>query len=390
MEQSVVTSQTIKTKQETQIGFLLINSVAHLYHAASIALELSYIANTHVILYISTLENKEVLEKLAQNYLGNRCEFCFLKPSLLHKISRLFKKRLHPRVQDIIRHNKKQLLANDALIMTDKHMLKYHNKNRPKYISVGHGAGDRATAFKSRYKDFDYLLVSGEAKWKRMQTEGIVSNKNGKIIGYPKFDCTLKMSPKTTFFKNNKPIVIYNPHFNQSESSWTKWGEYILNYFYNSQDYNLIFAPHILLFSKTKKGLTKKYSQAKNIYIDLESHNLTDMSYTRIADIYLGDVSSQVYEFIGYKNRPCLFLNPNQEKWMNNNNFRMWNMGDVISDIDTFDSSIKNAKNNFINYAKTQDVYSKETFSTAEIPASQRAAKAISEFMKRGKTSQYG
>jgi len=371
----------ISQQPETQIGFLLINSTAHLYHAASIAFELSYTQGIHVILYISTQENKAILDKLAQSYPKHRCKFCFLAPSITHQIFRLFKKRLHPRVQDIIYNNKKKLLANDALVMTDKHMLKFQTNTRPKYISVGHGAGDRATAFKSRYKDFDFLLVSGEAKWKRMEAEGIISEKNGRIVGYPKFDSVLQTIPKTIIFDNEKPIVLYNPHFNQNESSWTKWGEYILNYFYHSQDYNLIFAPHILLFSKTKKDIAKKYYDAENIHIDLGSNYLTDMTYTKMADIYLGDVSSQVYEFIGYKNRPCIFLNPNQEKWINNENFRMWNMGDVVSNMNNFESTVKNAKTHFCNYANTQSIYSKETFSTNNIPASQRAAKAIIEFM---------
>ena len=39
------------------------------------------------------------------------------------------------------------------------------------------------------------------------------------------------------------------------------------------------------------------------------------MSYLS-ADVYLGDVSSQVYEFI-YKPRPCLFLNSNEIEWTN-------------------------------------------------------------------------
>ena len=379
MKQTTVISQ----KTEKQIGFLLINSVAHLYHAASIAFELSYKKNVHVILYVSTQENQIILEKLAQSYPDHRCEFCFLYPSLTHRVFRLFKKRLHPRVQDIIRKNLRKLLSNDALVMTDKHMLQYQNKNRPKYISIGHGAGDRATAFKSRYKDFDFLLISGEAKWKRMAAEGIVSEQNGRVIGYAKFDSTLKMDNKTNFFHDKKPVVMYNPHFNSKESSWNKWGEDILDYFYNSQDYNLIFAPHILLFSKTNKGIAKKYYHAQNIHIDLGSQNLTDMSYTRIADIYLGDVSSQVYEFIGYKNRPCIFLNPNQEKWIKNKNFRMWNMGDVVSNINNFASTIKNAENHFINYENTQNIYSKETFATSDIPASQRAAEAIIEFMRQ-------
>ena len=38
------------------------------------------------------------------------------------------------------------------------------------------------------------------------------------------------------------------------------------------------------------------------------------MAYTQRADIYLGDVSSQVYEFL-LNPRPCVFLNPRRFDW---------------------------------------------------------------------------
>ncbi len=47
------------------------------------------------------------------------------------------------------------------------------------------------------------------------------------------------------------------------------------------------------------------------------------MSYTTAADIYLGDVSSQVYEFL-YEPRPCLFLNSHEFAWKSDPNFAHW------------------------------------------------------------------
>ena len=40
------------------------------------------------------------------------------------------------------------------------------------------------------------------------------------------------------------------------------------------------------------------------------------MTYTKQADIYLGDVSSQVYEFM-LKPRPCIFFNPENINYKN-------------------------------------------------------------------------
>ena len=50
--------------------------------------------------------------------------------------------------------------------------------------------------------------------------------------------------------------------------------------------------------------MPKQLLRAPNLRFDPGSPASTDMTYTRAADIYLGDVSSQVYEFIA-EPRPC-------------------------------------------------------------------------------------
>ena len=53
---------------------------------------------------------------------------------------------------------------------------------------------------------------------------------------------------------------------------------------------------------------------AGRVIVDLDSHRLNDMTYTNAADIYLGDVSSQVYEF-STQPRPCVFINAHGVAW---------------------------------------------------------------------------
>ena len=66
--------------------------------------------------------------------------------------------------------------------------------------------------------------------------------------------------------------------------------------------------------------------------IDLGSNRLFDMSYTSGADLYLGDVSSQVYEFLATP-RPCLFLNAHEVDWAGDPDYLFWTLGDVIDDL---------------------------------------------------------
>ena len=365
-------------------GFLALNPPSHLYHLAPIAFELSKLQNISVTLYYSTNENLKILEKISDCYPGNQCAFVCLQTSLIHRLLRLFKKRPHPRVKNILVHNRALLLNHHALVMTDKHMLGFKSPNGPKCICAYHGAGDRQTAFTSRYNDFDLLLVAGSAKWERMLHTGIINESKGKIVGYPKFDPPLSSSAPKKLFPNNKPTIIYAPHFNRNETSWYGWGLDVIEYFYHSQEFNLVFAPHVMLFAKRYHNLPDKYLKAKNILVDTGSIRLSDMSYTKAADIYLGDVSSQVYEFIGYKTRPCVFLNPHNVSWQGKDSFRMWLNGDVVSQTKDLDLAVRTAANRHSVYQAIQEKIVRETFSISSISPGQRAANTIADFLAAG------
>jgi len=62
-----------------------------------------------------------------------------------------------------------------------------------------------------------------------------------------------------------------------------------------------------------------------------------------ISDVYIGDVSSMVYEFIAMKNRPCMFLNAHNVKWQNNADYRFWDYGPVVEEPDEFKLKLKEA-----------------------------------------------
>src|SRR3546814_11439548 len=80
-----------------------------------------------------------------------------------------------------------------------------------------------------------------------------------------------------------------------------------------------------------------------NMHIDLGSVRSIDMSYTMAADIYLGDVSSQLSEFM-LKPRPCLFLNPRGTNWKNDANYLSWTLGPVIPGTEELEKGIEEAQ----------------------------------------------
>lgn len=108
------------------------------------------------------------------------------------------------------------------------------------------------------------------------------------------------------------------------------------------------------------------------------------MTYTKSADIYLGDVSSQVYEFIIHP-RPCIFLNTHDFNWKENSDFRFWKSGDVIESVNELKSALKNTQKNFEDhFKKVQEEINDENFYTEpNSTASERAASAILEFLEQ-------
>ena len=204
-------------------------------------------------------------------------------------------------------------------------------------------------------------------------------------MGYPKLDA-LKTVEKPKLFNNDKKTVIYCPHFSPTSTSWNFYGLQILEYFENQDEYNLIFAPHINLFNR-KGGedatlIPEKYFNSEKIFIDLGSIKSVDMQYINAADIYFGDISSQVYEFI-IKPRPCIFINSEKIEYEKNIHYRFWQCGEVIEDVTALDAALKHAEEKFENqYREVQKrINAKNYYTEAGSTASERAAKAIHQFL---------
>jgi CDP-glycerol glycerophosphotransferase (TagB/SpsB family) len=212
------------------------------------------------------------------------------------------------------------------------------------------------------------------------------------IVGYPKFDLPRKLSLPAKLRGNGKPTVLYNPHVSPHLSSWYKHGREVLDFFVGNPDFNLIFAPHVMLFERRvvisidklrldwPGRLESKYWGAPNIHIDLGSSASTDMSYTDAADIYLGDVSSQIYEFLN-RPRPCVFLNSHGFDWAADPNFAHWTAGEVIADPSLLPAALAQAPFDHRKYLEIQRALFAHSIELTETRSSERAAQAIRRFL---------
>jgi hypothetical protein len=374
--------------QKPRIAFLYFEEIHHIPHFIGIAVELA--KNPNYTVEILTYKSSHVYLFDTMNRLhAKNLKVIQLSPPFIRRIIDKMTGRKKPSSVFLFKAYKKQLLSYDAVVFTEKnHKYLYKQRGKstqPYFIFTGHGPAGRDYSYIPELKLFDLHLMHGTFYKNNLEKLGFLA-KNHAIIGYSKFDVIKINREKHNFFPDEKPVVVYNPHFNKLTSSWYKHGLEVLEYFYQSDEFNLIFAPHIYLFNRKgflkPKDIPQKYFQANNIYIDLGSVKSSDMTYTLAADIYLGDVSSQVYEF-GIKPRPCVFINSQSVDWQSDLNYHFWHTGPVIEDISQLHQALHLEAFKMQKYLAVQkELFDQNFLTDPDETAMQKGANAIDNFLK--------
>ncbi len=371
--------------KKNRIAFIYLDEIHHIYHFISVAVELSKTEDVHILTHPKC---PELLFESIKRLGGEKIKVELLETHWFRKLTDRLKKRELPRKGFWLKKHKDYIINNfDAVVFTDyfhHYLLRARKDKLPKLIKFGHGMPGRAYSFNKDLLDFDFQLLTGEFQRKQYEKLGLLGQ-NSAIAGYPKIDAVERISQKK-FFDNEKPTVIYNPHFDPELTSWDSEGLKVLEFFSNQDKFNLIFAPHLHLFQELKGGrnsneIPQRFFDAENILIDLGSLDSVNMSYINSADIYLGDVSSQVYEFI-ITPRPCIFLNPNKFDYKEDSAFRFWQMGEVINNTNELEEALNRTEVNFDTYKSIQNKILRKNFYLEDgSTASERAAKAIISFL---------
>src|SRR3546814_19068416 len=111
------------------------------------------------------------------------------------------------------------------------------------------------------------------------------------------------------------------------------------------------------------------------------SHHSIDMSYTTSADVYLGDVSSQIYEFV-VRPRPCIFLNLDRRAWQGDPAFAHWRLGQVIEDLADLPRALARAADLQPGFIAAQETAMRDSIHQSPLPASRRPADLILTFAR--------
>jgi hypothetical protein len=379
--------------RDVRIGFFFNHDQVHqIAHSLPIALSLMQMPGTTVVIATTNDRLSDEVRRLARRA---GLIVPVIQLGLRRASSRFCAKRLEGLVPAaklcIYRDNLDFFRTLDALVVTEKTSLLLKSRyglEHLKIIHTRHGAGDRAIGFSKVSQQFDHTLVSGQKIRERLVREAGVSPHRLSVVGYPKFDLIDEAGDAPLFADPSKPTVLYNPHPSPHLSSWYRHGQAVLEHFLRDDRFNLIFAPHVMLFHRSlvvtidkfrvdRPGkIDARFRDAPNIHIDTGSNALSDMTYTGAADIYLGDVSSQVYEFL-HTPRPCIFLNSHGVVWRGDSNYLHWQAGDVIESPDALGAVLARAEASHHRYRPAQRELFERTFDLTAEPSSGRAARAI-------------
>lgn len=297
---------------------------------------------------------------------------------------------------DVLRRNRQRFAGLDALVVPEKTSTLLKTRfglAGMKLIHTRHGAGDRAVGFDAASARFDFVLVSGPKIGDRLLEAGLIERGRYAVTGYPKFDLFADR-PRPRLFPDDKPVILYNPHPDPALSSWHAAGPAILRHLVRSGRWNIVFAPHVMLFRRRlwasrdplrlhrTPPVPADLKGLPNLLIDTGSRASVDMTYTRAADIYLGDASSQIYEFLA-RPRPAIFWANDRQDRSGDASFAHWRAGPVVGSLATLDAAIETALAGPDLYADAQRALVASSFDRVDTPAAPRAAAAILAYLDR-------
>lgn len=368
-----------------KVCFFFNAQLHHVFHAMPLAIELSRDPRFHVDVVAMTAEHLDLARDVAARQGAEDIGFVQVGGPVLSAMTGFFGGATPPKLAALAAA--RGLLGGyDAIVVPERTslLLRWIGLSRTCFVHTCHGAGDRAVGYDKRIRQFDYVLLAGEKQRRRMLERQLIREGRYAVVGYGKFDLTADR-PSQPLFPDDRPIVLYNPHFSKRLSSWWGMGQEVVRQFAQDGRFNLIVAPHIRMYDNRRRRarmeqMLEPYAALPHVHVDLGSSSSVDMRYTSAASVYLGDVSSQIYEFV-VRPRPCLFLDAMGTGWHGDPNYRHWLYGPVHRDCTGIVDKVAEAIASHPAYAPAQQQGVADTFDCDARKASERAARAVGDFL---------
>ena len=378
--------------QTLRLAFLYIAEAYQLYHAAGIMFELMREPGVEVDVFYIDEAVPEHLERLRRAHDAPQITPVHLPAGMLGSLIQSVR-LLGLAKPQVLAKNAARFREYDALLSTEDGIVRlFADKvpsQRPARIVISHGVGGRFVPSFSDLTKADLIVAKGPGDVENLVGRGLVRKEQVMAGGDQKLASSRLLARQDTpLFANDNPIVLYNPHKEPSQRSWDRFFRPLLEGFRADRSRNLVIAPHVKMFRRRTERLRQKLRNMSDdtILFDPGSFASLDNTYTEAADIYVGDVSSQVAEFL-VRPRPCVFLNAHGVDWREDPHYAMWHMGEVIDDPGEVMAAIERAPRLHAQFRERQESFAKRALGDTSEQSAAKAATAIKTFIGNWKQS---
>jgi hypothetical protein len=251
---------------------------------------------------------------------------------------------------------------------------------RVPFVKTSHGVGSMSARDDPRRRAAALTLVPSERERATYLARGFDPT---RIVatGYVKAAFAERTFARLPF-ADDRPVVLYAPHWQRHRSSWWDWGPAVVRRIAQDGRWNLVFAPHQRLVERAVdvRAVMAEVADLPNVHTDLDGFAMVDGSYTGAADIYVGDTSSQVIEFLA-RPRPAVFLNAEGIAWRDDPAYAQWVAGPVVERLDDLLATLASAATMQPGFAAAQATLAAESLGSTDGTAPDRAAAAILDFL---------
>ena len=256
----------------------------------------------------------------------------------------------------------------------------------PPIAHIPHGVGGARRAggkgIDRRFARFDKALLAGEADRETTIALGLLPPERIAVVGQVKLSGLKRLGllARRRLFDNDLPTVLYNPHFHSRRGSWQAFGPQIVERIRDCGHFNLIVAPHVRLFESAppqERARWAALSDGARLIFDPGSERSIDMSYTLAGDIYLGEFSSQLYEFL-IEPRPAVFIDVLGDGGQDDTNLpAMWATGETVRRVEDIVPALLRVRDRHAEFRGRQRALTRRAFGDLESDAAELAADAL-------------
>jgi hypothetical protein len=245
-----------------------------------------------------------------------------------------------------------------------------------RFVKTSHGVGSMSARDDRRRMAAAYTLVPSEQERATYLSRGMPAERI-EATGYVKA-AFRQRTPARALFADDRPVLLYTPHWQAHRSSWPAWGPQVVEQLAEQRDWNVILSPHQRLVERAPEicAVLSQVAGLQHVHADLDSFATVDGSYTAVADLYVGDTSSQLIEYLTNP-RPAVFLNAQRRRWADDPAYAMWRAGEVVEDLRDLLSGIARAPARHAEFAAVQHDIAATALGDASGAGALRAAAAI-------------